>query len=249
MTMTETSPAPLAATATVVAEAVDAERSFCDGDNLAWALRGVSLSVHRGEFVAITGASGSGKTTLLNLLGGLDVPTAGDIRVAGRSLSALSVPELASVRRRHVGYVFQRLNLLATLSAVENVMLPLELDGEKPKVARAAALEQLAAVGLDGYADRYPDELSGGQQQRVAIARALTGQRSVLLADEPTGALDTSNGEAIIELLAKQCERGCAVVLVTHEPRFASYADRNVHLRDGAIVQSAGPITLGGGDE
>ncbi len=227
-----------------IAEVIGVERSFRDGDATAWALRGVSLVVQRGEFVAITGASGSGKSTMLNLLGGLDVPNAGSVRVAGRALESLSVPDLAEVRRRHVGYVFQRLNLLATLSAAENVMLPLELDGAKPKEARRHADELLDRVGLAGYGNRYPDELSGGQQQRVAIARALIGQRSLLLADEPTGALDTTNGEAIIELLARQCERGCAVVLVTHEPRFASYADRIVHLRDGLVVAPTSKISL-----
>jgi putative ABC transport system ATP-binding protein len=227
-----------------IADVVDAQRCFQDGDSTAWALRGVSLTVQRGEFVAITGASGSGKSTMLNLLGGLDVPTAGSVRIAGRALESMSLPELAEVRRRHVGYVFQRLNLLATLSAAENVMLPLELDGYKPKEARRQADELLDRVGLAGYGNRYPDELSGGQQQRVAIARALTGQRSLLLADEPTGALDTTNGEAIIELLARQTERGCAVVLVTHEPRFASYADRVVHLRDGLVVEPNSKISL-----
>jgi putative ABC transport system ATP-binding protein len=160
--------------------------------------------------------------------------------VSGRALDERGPAELAELRRREVGYVFQRLNLVMALTGVENVMLPLELDGWAPRRARAAAIQALAAVGLDGPVDRYPDDFSGGQQQRIAIARAIVGERRLLLADEPTGALDTLTGDSVVELLATLSrERGMAIVLVTHDPRFASWADRVVSLRDGRIVEES----------
>ncbi len=219
-------------------------RTFIDGTRTVTAIDQLDLAVASGEFVAIMGPSGSGKSSVLNLAGGLDIPTSGEVTVLGRSLARMSVSELAEVRRRHVGYVFQRLNLLPTLTASENVMLPLELDGIATREARSHAAEALDAVGLADAAAAYPDALSGGEQQRVAIARALVGQRQLILADEPTGALDTTNGEAIMELLARQCEKGKTVVLVTHEPRFASFADRVIHLRDGHIVNGSDRIIL-----
>ncbi len=218
------------------------ERRFKDGDDLVYALRDASFSIDAGEFVAVMGPSGSGKSTLLNLAGGLDVPTAGHVSVDGVDLASLDVRGLATVRRQTVGYIFQRLNLLPTLTVVENVMLPLELDGTSARAARAAARAALGEMDIAGLADRYPDDISGGQQQRVAIARAIVGNRRLLLADEPTGALDTVTGESVMELLTKQVVAGRTVVLVTHEPRFASFADRVLMVRDGNVVENAGVV-------
>jgi putative ABC transport system ATP-binding protein len=222
-------------------------KTYGVGDAEVRALDGVSLNVAPGEFVAIMGPSGCGKSTLLHLAGALEQPTAGSVAVGGRDLASLAAGAQAALRRRDIGFVFQRLNLLPALSAVENVMLPLELDGIGSREARARALDALAAVGLDRQLDRYPDQFSGGQQQRIAIARATVGSRLLVLADEPTGALDTLSADLVIELLAGLPGRvGSAVVLVTHEPRFASWADRVVYLRDGRIVDesvvNAGPF-------
>jgi putative ABC transport system ATP-binding protein len=221
------------------------ERRYRDGDAEVFAVRSISLTVQPGEFVAVMGSSGSGKSTLLNLAGGLESPTAGAVYVAGHDLSKLSITDLAAVRRRHVGYIFQRLNLLPTLTALENVMMPLELDGVRPKEAQRQAIDALVAAGIGEQANRYPDNLSGGQQQRVAVARAIVGERTLILADEPTGALDTTTGERVMDLLATQCEQGRAVILVTHEPRFASYADRVINLRDGLLVDARERVKLG----
>jgi putative ABC transport system ATP-binding protein len=215
-------------------------RHYDDGAAAALvALSSVSLSVSPGELVAVMGPSGSGKSTLLQLAGGLDRPSDGQVLVDGHDLADLSARALAALRRQRVGYVFQRLNLLASLTAVENVMLPLELDGIASRAARASAEAALAEAGFEGSTKRYPDDLSGGEQQRVAIARAVVGERALLLADEPTGALDTVAGEAILELLSARRDAGAAVVLVTHEPRFAGWADRVVFLRDGKIIDEA----------
>ncbi|MFF4196309.1 ABC transporter ATP-binding protein [Nonomuraea sp. NPDC001831] len=201
------------------------------------ALRGVSLEVAQGELVAVMGPSGSGKSTLLNLAGGLDRPTSGTVRIEGRDLAG--VRDLAALRRGSVGYVFQDLNLIPSLTAAENVMLPRELDGVRAGQARREALAVLADVGVDQIAGRFPEELSGGQRQRVAIARALVGERRLLLADEPTGALDTATGDEILHLLRNRCDEGAAVLLVTHEPRYAAWADRVVYLRDGLIAEAS----------
>ncbi|MFC4018046.1 ABC transporter ATP-binding protein [Micromonospora sp. GCM10011542] len=206
------------------------------------ALRGVSLVVRPGELVAVMGPSGSGKSTLLALAGGLDRPTSGEVRVEGQPLGALDRRGLAQLRRRRIGYVFQQLNLLGSLSAVENVALPLELDGTGVRRARTLALAALAEVGLPELGDRFPDQLSGGQQQRVAIARALVGQRRLMLADEPTGALDSQTGEAVLHLLRRRVDAGAAAVLVTHEARHAGWADRVVFLRDGVLVDTTAPL-------
>jgi putative ABC transport system ATP-binding protein len=203
------------------------------------ALRDVTLAVEAGELVAVMGPSGSGKSTLLNVAGGLDRVTSGEVVVSGVGLSSLSVAGLAALRRSAVGYVFQELNLVGGLTAAENVALPLELDGVSPRQARRQALEALRLVGLDDGAARFPDGMSGGEQQRVAIARALIGERRLILADEPTGALDSGTGEEIVALLRRRCDEGAAVLLVTHEPRYAAWADRVVFLRDGAIVERA----------
>jgi putative ABC transport system ATP-binding protein len=220
----------------------DVHRVHGSGATAVHALRGVSLAVEEGELVAVMGPSGSGKSTLLNLAGGLDRPTRGEVVVEGTVLGACGRKALAALRRRRVGYVFQDLNLLASLTAAENVALPLELDGVGVQKARRLALAALAEVDLDGYGQRFPDELSGGQQQRVAIARALIGQRRLMLADEPTGGLDSQTGEAVLRLLRSRVDAGAAGVLVTHEARHAAWADRVVFLRDGAIVDTSGPL-------
>jgi putative ABC transport system ATP-binding protein len=218
----------------------DVVKSYGTGPIQVRALTGVSLTISPGEFVAVRGPSGCGKSTLLHLAGGLEDPTAGRVIFDGNNLDTLDAGARAELRRRNVGYVFQRLNLVPALTAVENVMLPLELDGVRGRAARIQAIDALGSVGLDHHLDRYPDDFSGGQQQRIAIARAIVGSRRLVLADEPTGSLDTCTGDSVIELLASLgSERGTAIVLVTHEPRFASFADRVVSMRDGQIVDIA----------
>ncbi|WP_326999687.1 ABC transporter ATP-binding protein [Dactylosporangium sp. NBC_01737] len=217
-------------------------RTHGRGEATVLALRGVSLTVRPGELVAVMGPSGSGKSTLLNLAGGLDAPSEGEVAVEGTVLRGLGRKALAALRRRRIGYVFQDLNLLPSLTAAENIALPLELDGVGVRKARRAALTSLAEVELEGYAQRFPDEMSGGQQQRVAIARALVGQRRLILADEPTGALDSQTGEAVLRLLRAKVDAGAAGVLVTHEARHAAWADRVVFLRDGVVVDTSGPL-------
>jgi putative ABC transport system ATP-binding protein len=212
------------------------------------ALREVSLDVRVGELVAVMGPSGSGKSTLLHLAGGLDTPTRGEVILAGQSIGGLSIKARAALRRRTVGYVFQDLNLMPALTAVENVMLPRELDGIRTRLAREEALDALHEVGVPELADRFPDEMSGGQQQRVAIARALSGPRRLVLADEPTGALDSVTGESIMRVLRARVDAGAAGLLVTHEPQHAAWADRIVFLRDGAVVDTADGGPPVGGD-
>ena len=204
------------------------------------ALRGVSLAAYAGELVAIMGPSGSGKSSLLTIAGGLDSPTSGSVEVDGHDLGEAGVSGRAKLRRTSIGYVFQDFNLIPALTAAENVALPLELDGAGRRTAQAAARTALEEVGLDGFADRFPDEMSGGQRQRIAIARAIVGERRLILADEPTGALDTETGEDILKLIRARCDAGAAGVLVTHEPRYASWADRVIYVRDGLVVDEAG---------
>jgi putative ABC transport system ATP-binding protein len=226
-----------------VIQFVDVVKCYGAGLTEVRALTDVSLAVQPREIVAVRGPSGCGKSTLLHLAGGLEDPSAGRVLVGGRDLSTMDAVERAELRRRHVGYVFQRLNLVASLTALENVMLPLELDGTAAKQARSQAVEALHLVGLTVQLDRYPDDFSGGQQQRIAIARALVGARHILLADEPTGSLDSRTGEAVVELLASlPSQRGTAVVLVTHEPRYAAAADRVVSMRDGRVVGVTEPL-------
>ena len=220
-----------------ILQMIDVVKSFGAGDTEVYALKGVNLAVAEGEFVAIMGPSGCGKSTLLHLSGALESPSAGRVIVGGRDLASMNRAEQAAMRRKDVGYVFQRLNLIPSLTAIENVMLPLELDGIGVKEARERAVEALTATGLDGPLDRYPDDFSGGQQQRIAIARSIVGTRRLLLADEPTGSLDTLNSDQVVEMLARLPEQtGTSVVMVTHEPRFASWADRVIFMRDGEIV-------------
>jgi putative ABC transport system ATP-binding protein len=206
------------------------------------ALADVDLSVEPGALVAVMGPSGSGKSTLLTIAGSLDEPSAGEVRVGGAPLSAMSRDQRARLRRRSIGYVFQDFNLLAGLTAIENVTLPLELDGVAARTARVAGMEALERLDVADQAQRFPDDLSGGERQRVAIARAIVGDRYLLLADEPTGALDSVNGEAVMRLLRAACQRGVAGVVVTHEAQLASWADRIVFLRDGRVNDQTAPL-------
>jgi putative ABC transport system ATP-binding protein len=226
---------------TTLVELDGAARRFGSGHTQVTALQPTSLTVETGVFLAVMGPSGSGKTTLLSLVGGLDRPSEGRVLVAGQDVGSLKPKELAILRRRTVGYVFQDLNLLAGLTARENVAIPLELDGRPVAEARAAADEALRSVGLESLADRFPDDLSGGEQQRVAIARALVGGRRILLADEPTGALDSITGESVMRLLRAHCDGGGTAILVTHDASHAAWADRVVFLRDGRLVDEARP--------
>ncbi|WP_121371811.1 ABC transporter ATP-binding protein [Frondihabitans australicus] len=214
------------------------------GETAVTALSGVDLTVSRGELVAVMGASGSGKSTLLTVAGGLAAPTSGEVVVEGRWLSQLSARDLASLRRKSLGFVFQDFNLIPSLTALENVSLPLELDGLASRRARRPALDALAAVELSDRADRYPADLSGGQQQRVAIARAVVGGRSLILADEPTGALDSATGEIVLRMLRNRIDAGAGGILVTHDARHAAWADRIVFLRDGRVVDQAASAPL-----
>jgi putative ABC transport system ATP-binding protein len=212
------------------------------------ALREVDLSVERGELVAVMGPSGCGKSTLLTIAGSLEEVTSGQVLVDGVDLESVSRSDRARMRRRSIGYVFQDFNLLPGLTALENVTLPLELDGVSAKAARTTGLAAMEELVVAEHADRFPDELSGGERQRVAIARAIVGERGLLLADEPTGALDSVNGEGVMRLLRAATHHGVAGVVVTHEAQLASWADRVVFLRDGHVVDQTvappGPESL-----
>ncbi|GAA3672057.1 ABC transporter ATP-binding protein [Nocardioides ginsengisoli] len=223
-----------------VLQLTDVVRVHGEAPHQVQALRGVSFAAHPGELVAVMGPSGSGKSTLLTIAGGLDSPTSGAVTVEGVDLARLGQQGRARMRRTSIGYVFQGFNLIPALTAAENVALPRELDGVAPRQARAEARAALEEVGILDLADRFPDDMSGGQQQRVAIARAVIGERRLILADEPTGALDTETGEEILRLLRARCDAGAAGVLVTHEARHAAWADRVVFLRDGVVVDETG---------
>jgi putative ABC transport system ATP-binding protein len=216
-------------------------KTYGEGPTEVHALRDIDLSVDAGALVAVMGPSGSGKSTLLTIAGSLEEPTTGEVLVEGVALSGMSRNDRARLRRRSIGYVFQDFNLLAGLTAVENVALPLELDGVPARKAQAAGMAVLEELGLGDRASRFPDELSGGERQRVAIARAVVGDRHVLLADEPSGALDSVNGEAVMRLVRAACQRGVAGVVVTHDAQLASWADRVVFLRDGRVVDQTSP--------
>ena len=216
-------------------------KSYGEGIAEVQAIQDVNLFVDRGSLVAVMGPSGSGKSTLLTIAGSLEEPTSGEVVIDGASLRAMSRNDKARLRRRTIGYVFQEFNLLAGLTAVENVALPLELDGLAAKKAHAAGMAALEELGLADRATHYPDELSGGERQRVAIARAVVGERHLLLADEPSGALDSTNGEAVMRMILNACKRGVAAVVVTHDAQLASWADRVVFLRDGRVVDQTMP--------
>jgi len=216
-------------------------RVYGEGAAQVHALRGVDLSVEAGAMVAVMGPSGSGKSTLLTIAGSLEEPSSGEVLVGGVSLAGMSRNYKARLRRRTVGYVFQDFNLLPGLTAAENVALPMELDGMSAGKARAAGLRALEGLGMGERSSRYPDELSGGERQRVALARAVAGERRLLLADEPSGALDSVNAEAVMRLIHEACKRGVAAVVVTHDAQLAAWADRVVFLRDGRAVDQTAP--------
>ena len=221
-----------------VLEAKEISKQYRMGAVTVNALDSVQFGVQKGEFVAVMGPSGSGKSTLLHLLGGLDEPTDGEITLAGQPITRLSDDEVTLVRRRKVGFIFQFYNLIPTLTAAENVALPLMIDGAKARDYEQKVHDLLALVGLADRMEHKPDQMSGGQQQRVAIARAFVNDPEIVLADEPTGNLDSKSGAAILELLRRSCdELGQTIVMVTHDARAASFADRVVFLKDGRIVR------------
>ncbi len=221
----------------IVLETRQLTKRYQMGDVTVTALNDVNFAVERGEFVAIMGPSGSGKSTLLHLLGGLDTPTSGEVVLAGQALSQLSDDQITRFRRQKIGFIFQFYNLLPTLTAAENVVLPLLIDGRTASEYKARLQVLLSLVSLEDRASHLPDQLSGGQQQRVAIARAFINDPEIVLADEPTGNLDSRSGKSILDLLRKAChELEATIVIVTHDPRAASYADRVVFLKDGQIV-------------
>jgi len=224
-------------------------KSYGQGSAEVHALREISLTVDEGSMVAVMGPSGSGKSTLLTIAGTLEEPTSGEVLIAGQPISKVSRSTKAALRRRLIGYVFQDFNLLPGLTAAENVSLPLELDGLPARKARVIGLQALQRLGLGERAAHYPDQLSGGERQRVAIARAMVGDRKLLLADEPSGALDSVNSQAVMRLLHDACkEDGMTAVVVTHDAQLASWADRVVFLRDGLVTdqtaQAPGPESL-----
>jgi putative ABC transport system ATP-binding protein len=225
-----------------VLELCEVSKTYGSGPAEVRALVDVDLSVEGGELVAVMGPSGSGKSTLLTIAGSLERPTSGRVIVSGVDLASASSNQQSRMRRRAIGYVFQDYNLLPGLTVAENAALPLELDGVGARAARASGLKALEGLGLADRADRFPDELSGGERQRAAIARAIVGERQLLLADEPTGALDSTNGEAVMRMLRAACQGGVGGVLVTHDAQLASWADRVVFLRDGRVVdQTSSP--------
>jgi putative ABC transport system ATP-binding protein len=222
-------------------ELKDVSKTYGVGETEVRALSNIDLVVEPGTLVAVMGASGSGKSTLLTIAGSLEAQTTGEVYIDGKALSRMPRNDKARLRRRSIGYVFQDYNLLPGLTAVENVALPLELDGIPARKAKAAGMVALEELGLADRAPHYPNELSGGERQRVSIARAVVGERRLLLADEPSGALDSTNGEAVMRLVLTACRRGVAAVVVTHDAQLASWADRVVFLRDGRVVDQTMP--------
>ena len=219
-----------------VLEARNLRKSYGEGEARVEALKGVDLRVRRGEFVAIMGRSGSGKSTLLCMLGGVDVPTSGQILIEGKDMASMTDDERTIMRRQRIGFIFQSFNLLPILTSIENVSLPLELDGINPAEARQRSLETLELVGMSARQNHIPSTMSGGEQQRVAVARALAIRPALLLADEPTGNLDSINGQKLVRKLRNLVdEQRQTIVMVTHDPDVAAQADRVVHLGDGRI--------------
>jgi putative ABC transport system ATP-binding protein len=216
-------------------------RTYGQGVAEVHALQDIDLQVDAGSMVAVMGPSGSGKSTLLTIAGSLEDATSGEVRVCREELTKLSRNAKARLRRRSIGFVFQDFNMLPGLTAAENVALPLELDGVSARKARAVGLEAMDQLGLGERSSHFPDQLSGGERQRVAIARAVAGEHQLLLADEPSGALDSANGEAVMRLIHAACKRGMAAVVVTHDAQLASWADRVVFLRDGRITDQTAP--------
>jgi putative ABC transport system ATP-binding protein len=231
-----------------VLDLVNVSKSFGGGSAAVKALAQATLSVAPGTMVAVMGPSGSGKSTLLTLAGGLEEPDEGDVLVGGEPLSRMSRNGRARLRRRVIGYVFQDYNLLPGLTAAENVSLPLELDGFPARKARAVGMAALEQLGLANRAGHYPDQLSGGERQRVSIARAVVGDRRLLLADEPSGALDSANGEAVMDLIRAACDRGVAALVVTHDAHLAARANRIVSIKDGHLVSQVGSTPVTGRD-
>ena len=233
--MLDIAPTPTDALVAPAVTATAVTRSYGEGESAVHALRGVSLDVPAGQFTAVMGPSGSGKSTLMHLLAGLDTPTSGTVTVGGQDITSMSDKQLTKLRRKHIGFVFQSFNLLPTLTAEENILLPLSIAGRRPE---RGALESLVArVGLEERRDHRPSELSGGQQQRVAIARALISHPTVLFADEPTGNLDSASGAGVLALLREAVELdGQTTVMVTHDPLAAAAADRVLFIADGRLV-------------
>ena len=228
-----------------VIQLIGVGKTYTTGSLSVDALRGVTLSIEQGEFVAVTGPSGSGKSTLMHILGCLDVPTVGLYRLAGEDVSSLGDDQLAEVRNKHLGFVFQQFNLLALLSAWRNVELPLVYSGLPPHERRTRALDALEQVGLADRAHHRPGELSGGQQQRVAVARALVTEPALILADEPTGNLDSAATADVLDLLDDLHDRGRTIVLITHEHDVAQRAERIIAVHDGTIVPADGLAVMG----
>jgi putative ABC transport system ATP-binding protein len=216
-------------------------KTYGEGETEIHALRGIELSVDAGALIAVMGPSGSGKSTLLTIAGSLEDPSSGEVVIGGSALSGMSRDAKARLRRQSIGYVFQDFNLLPGLTAVENVSLPLELDGLSARKAQVVGMAALDDLGLADRASHFPDQLSGGERQRVSIARAVVGERKLLLADEPSGALDSTNGEAVMRLVLSACRRGVAAVVVTHDAQLASWADRVMFIRDGHMVDQTSP--------
>jgi len=229
-------PQPRAKPGVALIRAQNVSKIYTMGDQTVRALDDVSLTIDDGDFVAIMGASGSGKSTMMNLIGALDVPTSGSLFIDGRDISAMSADELAELRNQRIGFVFQQFNLLARTAALRQVMLPLVYAHPRPADPERMARERLEQVGLGTRLDHHPRQLSGGQQQRVAIARALVNNPKILLADEPTGALDTKTSEEIMALFCKLNGQGITVIIVTHEPDIAEFARRKLTFRDGRVV-------------
>jgi putative ABC transport system ATP-binding protein len=230
-----------------ILETKDLQKQYRLGEHTVHALRGVDFVVEKSDFIAIMGPSGSGKSTLLHLLGGLDKPSDGEVTLAGQPLSILDDNQVTLVRRHNIGFVFQFFNLLPTLTAEENIALPLIIDGQDLRKHQERIEALLELVGLTDRRHHKPDQLSGGEQQRVAIARALVTEPTIVLADEPTGNLDSKSGSAVMELLRRSCdELGQTIVVVSHDPRAAAYADCVVFLGDGKVV---GRVTFDGQDD